>query len=155
MAWKYTNDTYPNPTLLADNATYFQEQEDLYYTNRTGAWVQAHGNSAAFLSLRTISPIAEEIVNMIAAQNTSRYLPDAYGDTSRAGYAKQHAIMAQLLNSTDAAMYEFPFSGSAAATNAFEKPLSRGTVSLNASDPTGNPVVDYNTLANPVGLPKA
>jgi len=31
-----------------------------------------------------------------------------------------------------------------------ERPLSRGTISLNASDPLGQPVVDYNTLANPV-----
>ena len=31
-----------------------------------------------------------------------------------------------------------------------EKPLSRGSITLNASNPLGPPIVDYNTLANPV-----
>ncbi|KAK4548094.1 hypothetical protein LTR36_010814 [Oleoguttula mirabilis] len=125
MTWNLTNDTYPNPQLLSTNATYLQEQEDLYLGNRTGAWVQAHGNSAAFLSLRTISPEADHIVSMLAAQNTSQYLPALYDATSKVGYAKQHAILVQRLNGMDSAI-------------------------LNASDPTGLPVVDYNTLGNPI-----
>ena len=152
MQWNLTKNTYPNPTLLATNATYNQEQEDLYFSNRTGAWTQAHGNSAAFLSLRTISPLADDIVDMLVAQDTDQYLPALYDDTSKAGYAKQHAILTKLLNGTDAAMYEYPFNGAGAATNAMEKPLSRGTISLNLTDPNGLPVVDYNTLANPVSL---
>jgi len=107
--WNYTNVPSINPSILSTNATYLAAAEAEYYANRTGPWVQAHGNSAAFLSLRTISPIVDELVRMIASQNTSQYLPALYDETSKLGYAKQHAILTRLLNSTDAAMYEVCF----------------------------------------------
>ncbi|EMC96648.1 hypothetical protein BAUCODRAFT_148224 [Baudoinia panamericana UAMH 10762] len=151
LVYALLNDTYPNPNLLSTNATYYEEQETLYFANRTGAWVQAHGNSAAFLPLRTITDQADEIVSMAAAQNTSEYLPAMYDATSRAGYAKQHALLTALVNSSEAAMYEFPFAGSGLSPNAMERPFSRGTIILNLTDPFGSqPVIDYNTLANPV-----
>lgn len=35
------------------------------------------------------------------------------------------------------------------AIAAIQRPLSRGFVALNASDPTGNPIVQFNTFQNP------
>jgi choline dehydrogenase-like flavoprotein len=150
MTWNLTEDTFPRPELLMTNVSFFAEAEDEYYTNRTGPLIQAHGNDAAFLSLHTISASAAEIVAAIEAQNTSQYLPSTYDPTSAKGYAAQHAILVSRFNSTKSAMYEMTFNGGKSVVNAFQKPLSRGTISLNMSDPALGPLVDYNTLANPI-----
>jgi choline dehydrogenase-like flavoprotein len=149
LSYNFTRDFYPNPGVLQANASYNAMQRALYFKNRTGPYIQTHGNSAAFLSLSTVSTDAAEIVAAYAKQNTSQYLPAIYDATSRAGYAKQHAILTALLNSTEAAMYELPFTGSSFLANAMERPVSRGTITLNVSDPTAPPVVDWNTLADP------
>ncbi|SMY23609.1 unnamed protein product [Zymoseptoria tritici ST99CH_1A5] len=150
MYWDLLNDTYPSPGLLQSNTTFFREARDEYDKSRSGPLIQPHGNNAAFLSLRTISPDVDEIVAQIAAQDPSRYLPDSYDFTSRIGYAAQHAILVDRLGGTKSAVYEMTFNGGKMVANAFQKPLSRGTIVLNVSDPLLGPQVDYNTLANPM-----
>lgn len=152
LAWSYTTDPYfPSPSELFTNATYNAEQEALYYANATGAWTQARGNSAAFLTLRDIDPEGTDaILATLATQNTTAHLPSLYDSTSRAGYEKQHAIMSRNLGMDDSAMYEMPFNGGPTSANAMERPFSRGTISLDPSDPHGLPIIDYNAFANPI-----
>ena len=42
-----------------------------------------------------------------------------------------------------------PFTGAGRGGHAVEKPLSRGTVHLNPSNPSSEPIVTYNSLSNP------
>ncbi|EME48921.1 hypothetical protein DOTSEDRAFT_19416 [Dothistroma septosporum NZE10] len=146
--WNLTSDLTPNPETPFTNGTYNSIARKQYDTSKTGPYVQARGNNAAFLSLHTISDQAEEIIEMVSSQNASQYLPTTYDETSARGYAAQHKILLNRLQRTDSAMYEMPFKGAIGATNSLQKPLSRGTITLNGTD--GSPIVNYNTLANPV-----
>ncbi|GAB7360534.1 hypothetical protein MBLNU230_g8482t1 [Neophaeotheca triangularis] len=154
LAWNYTTEPYfPQPDSLFTNATYNAEQEALYYANASGAWIQARGNSAAFLTLRDIDPDhTDAILSSLAAQNTTANLPPLYttSPTLLSGYAKQHAILSRNLGQTDSAMYELPFNGGSTPANAMERPFSRGSISLDPSNPHGLPIVDFNAFANPI-----
>lgn len=69
-----------------------------------------------------------------------------------AGYAAQKRILAKLYNSSDAAVYESPFGGVCSRSTLLQKPLSRGHVHINASDPYGEPAVDFRAYTNPLDL---
>jgi len=51
----------------------------------------------------------------------------------------------------DNSVFEFPFSD-VAAWAALHKSLSRGTVSINITDPFGDPIIDYGAFANLVDV---
>ena len=89
-------------------------------------------------------------VSALSAQNASAYLPSAYADAGLlAGFKAQRTLLIQALSSNKSAVHEFPFNGGGRATAALQKPLSRGTITLDPKNPAGPPVVQYNTLMNP------
>jgi choline dehydrogenase-like flavoprotein len=122
-----------------------------YNTDRTGPLTQAHGSSLAFLSLQTISSKYESIVSSIKSQNARTFLPSVYADSKLlAGFAKQRAIIADLHSRPDAAVAEFPMVAFGLAIGALQRPLSRGTITLNPQNKYAPPVVQFNTFQNPV-----
>jgi choline dehydrogenase-like flavoprotein len=122
-----------------------------YNTDRTGPLTQAHGSSLAFLSLQTISSKYESIVSSIKQQNARSFLPSVYADSKLlAGFAKQRAIIADLHSRPDAAVAEFPMVAFGLAIGALQRPLSRGTITLNPQNKYAAPVVQFNTFQNPV-----
>lgn len=141
---------FPNPFSGQDpayNATAWSQ----YETSRTGPITQAHGSSLAFLSLQTITQKWSQIVQTIKSQNARQYLPSVYDDAALLrGYTKQREIIANLHSRTDAAAGEFPMVAFGLAISALQRPLSRGTVTLNPSNKYGNPIVQWNTFQNPV-----
>ncbi|KAH7384659.1 hypothetical protein BKA66DRAFT_400758, partial [Pyrenochaeta sp. MPI-SDFR-AT-0127] len=150
MFYDLKNLAFPNPFSGQDptyNATAWAE----YETSRTGPITQAHGSSLAFLSLQTITDKWSQIVQTIRSQNARQYLPSVYDDSALLrGYTKQRDIIANLHSRTDAAAGEFPMVPFGLAISALQRPLSRGTVTLNPSNKYGNPVVQWNTFQNPV-----
>ncbi|EAQ82924.1 hypothetical protein CHGG_10742 [Chaetomium globosum CBS 148.51] len=64
--------------------------------------------------------------------------------------ATQRAVLAGQLNSSSSAITMWAVSGSGGSAASLYKPLSRGTVTLNPTDPNGLPIVTYNTFMNPV-----
>lgn len=151
-AFAVTNDTFPNPNSLSTNTTFNQTSYNEYLANRTGPYTEAHANSAAWLSLEQIAPgTASSLISSASAQeDPSSYLPAAYSDLSLlAGFLAQRKILTDRFTAGTVAVYEFPFNGGGFVPNAIQKPLSRGTVYLNASNPMGEPVVTYNTFQNP------
>ena len=122
-----------------------------YNTDRTGPLTQAHGSSLAFLSLQTISSKYESIVSSIKSQNARSFLPSVYADSKLlAGFNKQRAIIADLHSRADAAVAEFPMVAFGLAIGALQRPLSRGTITLNPQNKYAPPVVQFNTFQNPV-----
>lgn len=122
-----------------------------YNTDRTGPLTQAHGSSLAFLSLQTISDKYESIVSSIKSQNARSFLPSVYADSKLlAGFTKQRAIIADLHSRADAAVAEFPMVAFGLAIGALQRPLSRGTITLNPQNKYAPPVVQFNTFQNPV-----
>ncbi|KAF1940275.1 alcohol oxidase [Clathrospora elynae] len=150
MVFNLNNMAFPNPFSGLDpayNTTVWAE----YQSNKTGPLTQAHGSSLAFLSLQTITNKWDQIVRAVKSQNPRNYLPSIYDDSALLrGFTKQRDIIASLHASTDAAVGEFPMVTFGLAIGALQRPLSRGTVTLNPSDKYGNPVVQWNSLQNPV-----
>lgn len=145
-----TNKPAFNSTLLTTNQTFYNEAWVEYLANRTGPLTQAHGNVLGFLALKDLTPDYKSIAASLLAQNATSYLPPIYASepTLLAGFLAQRDILAQRFTSSDAAVLEGFFGG-----GALEKPVSRGTVVVNSTDPdplTGLPVVDFGTYTNPV-----
>ncbi|KAL1614875.1 hypothetical protein SLS54_009429 [Diplodia seriata] len=144
------NQTFPNANSLGSNATYNAEALAEYQANKSGPYTRSQGNSVAFLPLQTVADDAAALVADLKAQAPAEHLPAIYSDGSlMKGFKAQRDIVAQQLADGSVAAIEFPFSGAGFVPNAVQKPLSRGTVYLNASDPTGAPVVSHQALANP------
>ncbi|KAJ4329643.1 hypothetical protein N0V87_010692 [Didymella glomerata] len=150
MQFDLKNLATPNPLSGLDpsfNASAWAQ----YEKDRTGPITQAHGSSLAFLSLQTVSDKYESIVSSIKSQNARSYLPSVYADSKLlAGFNKQRDIIANLHSRADAAVAEFPMVAFGLAIGALQRPLSRGTITLNPSNKYGAPVVQWNTFQNPI-----
>lgn len=150
MQFDLKNLATPNPLSGLDpsfNASSWAQ----YESNRTGPITQAHGSSLAFLSLQTVTDKYASIVSSIASQNARSYLPSVYADSKLlAGFTKQRSIIANLHSRADAAVAEFPMVAFGLAIGALQRPLSRGTITLNPANKYGAPVVQWNTFQNPV-----
>ena len=142
--------SFPNPFSGQDpsyNATAWAEYDD----SDSGPLTQAHGSSLAFLSLQTVTSKWNSIVSAVRAQNVRTYLPSVYDDSALLrGFAKQRDIIASLHASPDAAVGEFPMVPFGLAINCLQRPLSRGTITLNPNNKYGSPKVQFNSLQNPV-----
>ncbi|KAJ3943519.1 uncharacterized protein N0V96_006444 [Colletotrichum fioriniae] len=88
--------------------------------------------------------------------NNQTFIDEAKAEfeANRTGYAAQQTRLAAALRSPGAAFYNFFLRGAPTESNfVLLHPLSRGTISLNTSDPFfSEPVVDYRALSNPTDL---
>lgn len=140
----------PNP-LSGLNPAFNASAWTEYQTTRTGPLTQAHGSSLAFLSLQTVTDKYESIVSAIQSQNAGSYLPSVYSDSKLlAGFTKQRDIIANLHSRADAAAAEFPMVAFGLAIGILQRPLSRGTITLDPANKYGAPVVQWNTFQNPI-----
>jgi choline dehydrogenase-like flavoprotein len=132
----------------AYNATAWND----YETKKTGPLTQAHGSSLAFLSLNSITIQASQIVQTLKTQSILSFLPTIYNKDSslQRGMLKQREIIANLLNSLDAAAGEIPMTPFGLAISALQRPLSRGSINVDPKNKYGNPVVQFNTFSNPI-----
>ncbi|KAF1929959.1 GMC oxidoreductase [Didymella exigua CBS 183.55] len=150
MQFDLKNLATPNPLSGLDpsfNASAWAQ----YKKDRTGPVTQAHGSSLAFLSLQTVTDKYESIVSSIKSQNARSYLPSVYDDSKLlAGFKKQRDIIANLHSRADAAVAEFPMVAFGLAIGALQRPLSRGTITINPSNKFGAPIVQWNTFQNPI-----
>ncbi|KAI8931673.1 hypothetical protein NX059_011320 [Plenodomus lindquistii] len=154
MRFNLTNQSIPNPDMLVTypdqdfNAT----AAELYTANRTGPWTFGRGNAALFLAFRDFSSKYANITALAAAQNATAYLPARYSTSKAllAGFLAQRKVLLEHYLSDDAATGEYPIQPWGRATTAVQKPLSRGTLILNSTHPTANPIVVRNAFQNPV-----
>jgi choline dehydrogenase-like flavoprotein len=155
MTFNLSNQAFPNADSLANNATYNATAWDQYLFNRTGPVAGGKSSLGAFLSLPQItSPTtAATLVNTLLSQDAADYLPPVYRDPSLLrGFKAQRAILAKQFASSEMSVSAFNTASNGGAPAIFKKPLSRGTVTLNLTHPFALPVVQYNTLQNPVDI---
>ncbi|KAF1972084.1 choline dehydrogenase [Bimuria novae-zelandiae CBS 107.79] len=148
----YTTDVWPNPGTLANNATYLAEAQAQYSTNKSGPLTQALNSAFVFLPLNTIHSSPSTFHSKLAAQSDDAFLAPNLPPTVLAGYAAQKALLAKLYASPNASVYESPFGGACTRGLILQKPLSRGHIHINASDPYGEPAVDFRAYTNPLDL---
>lgn len=123
-----------------------------YRTKQSGPLTQAHGSSLAFLSLRSITDKAAQIVQTVKTQNLLNVLPNIYGKDQNLlrGLLRQRDIIANLHASLNVAVGEIPMAPFGLAISALQRPLSRGTITLDPNNKYGPPIVQFNTFQNPV-----
>jgi choline dehydrogenase-like flavoprotein len=154
MRFNLSDQSIPNPDMLvttpdkAFNAT----SAELYATNQTGPWSFGRGNAALFLAFKDFSSKYENITAIVSQQNATAYLPARYSQNAALlkGYLAQRKILVDHYLSDDAALGEYPIQPWGRATTALQKPLSRGTLILNATNPAAMPIVVRNAFQNPV-----
>ncbi|RAR01774.1 gmc oxidoreductase [Stemphylium lycopersici] len=150
MMFDLKNLAFPNPFSGNDptyNATVWSE----YESSRKGPLTQAHGSSLAFLSLHTVTDKCDDIVQAVKSQHVRDHLPSVYDDSSLLrGFKKQRDIIADLHASTNAAVGEFPMVPFGLAISSLQRPLSRGSVTIDPKNKNGSPVVNFNSFQNPV-----
>lgn len=94
---------------------------------------------------------SESLVDSLEAQDPSAHLPSIYTVNTglQAGFERQRSVLAADLRAGTVAAAELPAAGGGVMANAIMKPMSRGTVHLDPSDPYGVPSVFHNALGNP------
>ena len=150
LSWNITA-SFPNSGSLAANATFFEEARKLYADELTGPLTKAQASYIGFLSLELISKNSTAILDDAEATSASDFLPEVYSTDKSlmAGFEAQRDVIIKSVRAGDVAVLELPISGGGLIPNAMQKPLSRGTVHLNATNPTGVPVVLHNALSHP------
>jgi choline dehydrogenase-like flavoprotein len=150
LTWNITA-SFPNSGSLAANATFFEESRRLYEEELTGPLTKAQASYIGFLSLELISNNSQSILDDAEATSAADFLPEVYSTSKDllAGFAAQRDVLLKSIRAGSVAVLEFPISGGGFIPNAMQKPLSRGTVHLNATNPLAVPVVTHNALANP------
>ncbi|KAJ4364088.1 hypothetical protein N0V83_009543 [Neocucurbitaria cava] len=148
-----TPQTFPYQNSIATNATFNATAWAQYEANKTGPYTYARGNALAFISLPDMTKDTNAVVKSVNSQKDTDYLPAVYKNNKKLlkGYERQRDLIKKIFQRKDAAVVEFPVPADGTyGLVGVEKPLSRGTVYLNASNPTGPPEVSFNAFVNPV-----
>jgi choline dehydrogenase-like flavoprotein len=153
LVFNISNMSTPNPTSWSDpvfNASAWTQ----YRENKTGPLTQTRGYSLALIQLTQVAPDSYlDLAQRVRDLADSSYLPAIYSNSRKllAGVAAQRRILADLYQNPEAAIVEYPVSASGAfVLVAHDKPLSRGSITLNPTNPHGPPRILYNALSNPV-----
>ncbi|KAJ0158144.1 Pyranose dehydrogenase [Colletotrichum tanaceti] len=154
MVYDFTNDTAINPTLMSDEIFYNRSWAE-YQANGTGPHTHAWGNRVVFASLQDLDPANyRSIAEAVGEQDPLRHLPGVYAENPALveGFLRQRDVLREQFLDAKAGVMEFAFGGAENIPVALQKPLSRGTVAIDGTDPDPAvaPLVDFNTMANPV-----
>ncbi|KAI6905613.1 GMC oxidoreductase [Hortaea werneckii] len=154
MQYTYSNYPYPSPEWLSTNETWTDEQLSLYHYNRTGPMTVPYfsGTLVAYLPLQNMTKEYDRILQSASNVNTSSLLPINTDPAILAGYHAQTQILLERYRSTHTTVQEVAFGGSGTVPVALLKPLSRGSVQINTTDPSKTPLVDFGTFSHPTDL---
>lgn len=150
MQFNLSNQQFPNPDSIFNNATYNASVWQEYFTTHTGPIASGRSGMAAFLSLPQITTEAGSIAANLLSQNAIDFLPSVYKfPPLLRGFEAQRKILAKRFTSNTSGVAGYPFRGNGASPAPFHKTTSRGTITLNLTNPHELPVVQFNTLQNP------
>ncbi|KAF2003327.1 GMC oxidoreductase [Amniculicola lignicola CBS 123094] len=152
LIYAVSNLSFPNPDSILTNATYNATVWEEYLANKTGPIAGGSSSTQISFSLSQIASTANSIAGRLVSQQALDFLPSIYSSYSPLlkGYEAQRKILARVYTSSTT-----PVTAQGIVPNGFSasillKPASRGTITLNSANPQGPPVVQYNTLSNPL-----
>ncbi|KAM7205373.1 putative GMC oxidoreductase [Naviculisporaceae sp. PSN 640] len=154
--YSLANQSFPNPDTIFLNATYNATVWAEYLANKTGPIAGASATTLLLLSLPQLLNnsffAASSFSSRLLAQSAADFLPSSYSTNPSllAGYRAQREILARQFRSNDASLVAHALLGNGFFPGPLLKPLSRGTVTLNPSNPAGPPIIQFNTLQNPL-----
>ncbi|KAI8931830.1 hypothetical protein NX059_011467 [Plenodomus lindquistii] len=141
-----------NMGALNTNSTFNQTSYDEYIKYKTGPYSVGKANGLVFMALQHFDSDYNTTVSKIRTQVATDFLPERYAQDDKllAGFSRQRKILIDQFSGTEAGVGEVviqPWGFSGIANN---KPLSRGTITLNNTHPAAYPIVQWNTFQNPV-----
>lgn len=144
----------PNTQTLDTNATYDTEQRDLYNTAKEGAYTIVRGLSTTLANppLRNTTSDWKGIVSSARVANPTTHLPSDIHHSVEAGYKAQREHILSQLEGPDVPVGLIHWTTGNSATITFLKPLSRGTITINSTNPLAQPLVDFRTATDPLDL---
>ena len=167
----YSKYPSPSPGLYFSDPTWVDQQLKIYYENRTGKFshrqesdelfmtetgpdTQAYlsGTTVAFLSLRRLTNEYQKIIASAKKTDLAKTLPAGIDRTILEGYKAQQAAILADYGSPDTGVHELAFAGGETVALVVLKPLSRGSILINSSNPLDDPVFDYGTFQHPVDM---
>ncbi|KAK4674869.1 hypothetical protein QC763_124480 [Podospora pseudopauciseta] len=92
----------------------------------------------------------KSIVSAARRTNPFRYLPDDTHATVKAGYALQREIILRQLEGPKTPVSMIHWDTANSVRMYFFKPLSRGTVQINSTNPLEWPLIDFRTNVDPI-----
>ncbi|EME43096.1 hypothetical protein DOTSEDRAFT_63380 [Dothistroma septosporum NZE10] len=152
----YTNLTTPTPAWMntesGDHTSWAKEQLALYYSKRLGAYTTTYngGPTVAFLPLRNIT---SSYATLAATVNSPDFKDSSIPNTVQLGYNAQRQLLSTHYLSRNTATTETAWSaGSSALIIVLLKPLSRGSILINSTSASSDPVIDFGTFTHPTDL---
>lgn len=146
----FQRDLFPNPNTFSSNSTFISISNALWDANRTGRLSFGQSNTAAWVPLPILAPDWKNIVRSIESQNPATYLPKSYDSTLIKGYRAQLAILKDAFSGNQTGVMEMPLNGRGDTVILLQHPLSRGTINVDPRNKYGEPILDFNTYANPI-----
>jgi choline dehydrogenase-like flavoprotein len=147
------NNTEINPDSMSNQDFYDAAWEE-YKANKTGPLSHAWGNHIVFTSLQDLDSQFESIADSLEAQEPLAYLPRIYAENPVLvdGFLEQRRVLSSQFRNAEAGIVEITFGGATAVPVALQKPVSRGTIFINSTnpDPSIAPLIDFNTISNPI-----
>jgi len=110
------------------------------------------GSSVAFLPLQNMTTDHLSVIESASLTNLSSLLPQDIDSSIFAGYSAQIDQLLQLYASPHAAVEEVAWAGYASVCTVLIRPLSRGTITINTTDPRAPPLYDFGTFSHPSDL---
>jgi choline dehydrogenase len=151
MSQGFNNESYVYPNIM-QNKTINDWARSLYYKNRTGPFTFGPPDGNAFLSLPQISTRAQEIAQIASAYSTADYLADGLDETIIRGYARQRELLIPALEDNSRAVIEFLQDNGGNTQISNQRPLTRGSVHINGSNPADYPILDFRYGSNPTDM---
>jgi choline dehydrogenase-like flavoprotein len=150
-SYNISHQTFPDPDSVVTNATYNATAWEEYFANHTGPVAGSSATSVISFSLSDLTTFPGMIAQKLLTHDAIRYLPAPYQDENLLRGAKaQYKILASRYTANGSAVASGAVVGNGFAATPFLKPASRGTIHIDSTNPRGFPVVQYNTLMNPV-----
>ncbi|KAK4910293.1 hypothetical protein LTR49_021039 [Elasticomyces elasticus] len=113
------------------------------------------GSIVAYIPLQNMTSNYLQVIDRAAAVDPESLFPADCDPTILAGYRAQRDLILALYASAHATVQEVAWAGGNTVSNALLKPLSRGVITINSTDPTAPPVFDYRTFSHPTDLDTA
>jgi choline dehydrogenase-like flavoprotein len=110
------------------------------------------GSAVAFLPLQNVTTDYQDIITSASVTNLTTLLRSNIDPTIKAGYQAQSNILLDLYKSPHAAVEEVAWEGGNTVCVAMIRPLSRGSILINTTDPTKPPVLNFGTFSHSTDL---
>lgn len=148
---KVTNNITPNTGTLNTNTTYDAEQRALYDAQKRGAYTIVRGLSTtlALPPLKNATSKWKEIINKARNDEPTTWLPSGTHSSVQAGYRAQRSTILSQLEGPDVPIGMIQWNTGTSVSMYLFKPLSRGTIAINSTDPLAQPLIDFRTASDP------